>query len=514
MKFRAVIFSFACGVSCLASHAQTTIPRPDHVVIVIEENHGYSQIIGAASAPYINSLAQQGALFTQSFAIRHPSQPNYIALFSGSLQGITSDSCPHSFTGANLGSELIGAGFTFAGYSESMPSVGYTGCRSGSHTRSHNPWVDFTNLPESVNLRFEDFPTDFSALPTLAIVVPDKNNDMHDGSVREGDTWLREHIDAYVQWAKTHNSLLILTWDEGGAAEKNRIATIFAGPMVQPAAYCGLINHYNVLRTIEEMFGLPALGESAAAVPMENIWTTPGTSLQVNLESPSEGASVASGSTVRLSAAVSDVTADITRVEFFDGFNRIGETLAFPFNVDWTAGAAGEHCLNVRAINARGEIKSSPPVSVTVGSQASPSRANKDSYAGLFFDPAGVALESSGLFTATTRSGQSLAAKIQLAGERHFFRVQFDSANRASNSVARAGANPLTVLLELNPTNIERQITGSISDGNWTAQLVAERAEIGTKANPVSSAGRYTLIFPGSDSGASSPAGAGFANIP
>ena len=77
-----------------AAPAAAGLPRPDHVVVVIEENHGYSQIIGSSSAPYINSLAKQGASFTQSFAVTHPSEPNYLALFSGSTQGVTDDSCP------------------------------------------------------------------------------------------------------------------------------------------------------------------------------------------------------------------------------------------------------------------------------------------------------------------------------------------------------------------------------------------------------------------------------------
>src|SRR2546421_11856526 len=78
-------------VPALSAFADNGVPRPDHVLIVIEENHSYSQIIGAAAAPYINSLAYSGALFSQSFALTHPSQPNYIALFSGSTQGVTTD---------------------------------------------------------------------------------------------------------------------------------------------------------------------------------------------------------------------------------------------------------------------------------------------------------------------------------------------------------------------------------------------------------------------------------------
>src|SRR5262245_24504439 len=88
------------------------VPRYDHVVIVIEENHAQPQIIGSSSAPYMNSLAQQGANFTNSYAITHPSQPNYLALFAGSTLGITDDSTPHTFSSDNLGSQLLAAGLT------------------------------------------------------------------------------------------------------------------------------------------------------------------------------------------------------------------------------------------------------------------------------------------------------------------------------------------------------------------------------------------------------------------
>src|SRR5437868_518923 len=102
------------------------VPRPDHVLLVIEENHSYSEIIGSSSAPYINTLAQQGALFTNSHGVEHPSEPNYLDLFSGSNQGVTNDNCPFTFSSQNLGSELIGSGLAFAGYSEDLPAPGST----------------------------------------------------------------------------------------------------------------------------------------------------------------------------------------------------------------------------------------------------------------------------------------------------------------------------------------------------------------------------------------------------
>src|SRR2546423_15524126 len=120
------ILSLGAAVSSQTISAPSTpdaIPTPAHVIVVIEENHGYSQIIGSGQAPYINSLATQGALFTNSFAVAHPSEPNYLALFSGSTHGIIDDSCPHTFSGRSLESMLLTAGKTFKGYSEDLPRV-------------------------------------------------------------------------------------------------------------------------------------------------------------------------------------------------------------------------------------------------------------------------------------------------------------------------------------------------------------------------------------------------------
>jgi len=261
-------------VSCHTVKAASAVPTFDHIVVVIEENHGYPQIIGSKNAPYINSLAAQGASFTSSYGVTHPSQPNYLAFFSGSTQGSTNDNCPLTFSGTNLATQLVAMGKTFTGYSESMPSVGYTGCSSGSYYRKHNPWVDFTNVASAANQPFTSFPSsaNYANLPTVAIVVPNQLNDMHDGTVQQGDTWLKNNLDAYAQWAKTHNSLLIVTFDEDNGAYKNRIATIFVGAHVIPGTYAETINHYNVLRTIEGSFGLPGINNAASLTPILDTW--------------------------------------------------------------------------------------------------------------------------------------------------------------------------------------------------------------------------------------------------
>ena len=283
---RAVAVPLALAASILSielAHGDNAspLPRPDHIVLVFEENHAYSQIINSPDAPYTNRLAAQGALFTQSFGLTHPSQPNYLALFSGSTQSITDNSCPHSFTTPNLGHALLAAGLTFAGYSEDLPSVGSIVCSEGHYARKHNPWVNWQDsaangLTTTTNLPMTSFPTEYNALPTVSIVVPNQMNDMHSGKdsemIRAGDRWLRDRLDAYVQWAQQHNSLLIVTWDEDNGKENNRIATLFIGPMVQAGHYGQRITHYHVLRTIEDLYGLSHSGASAVAAPILHIW--------------------------------------------------------------------------------------------------------------------------------------------------------------------------------------------------------------------------------------------------
>lgn len=247
------------------------LPRPDHIVIVIEENKSFSQIIGNKEAPYINELAKRGALFTQSFGITHPSQPNYLALFSGSTRGITSNTCPLDLSGPNLASELIAKGLSFASYSESMPEPGYTGCIYGAYMRKHNPLANWKELA-ALNLPFSAFPSDYAQLPTVSFVIPDQRNDMHDGSIAQGDAWLKKNIEGYAEWAMTHNSLLIVTFDEDDGSEGNRIATLMVGQKVKQGKYAQRFDHYGLLRMIGELYELPLLNESAKAQSINGIW--------------------------------------------------------------------------------------------------------------------------------------------------------------------------------------------------------------------------------------------------
>jgi acid phosphatase len=279
-------FGSAFGLAatqCIAASINTSaLPTPDHVLIVILENHGAGSVLGSANAPYINALAgdSQAAVFAQSYALTHPSQPNYLMLFSGSAQGVTDDNVPSAlpFTTPNLGAALLTRGLAFIAYSEDLPSVGFTGATSKGYARKHAPWVNWqgggkNGFSAGTHHPMADFPADFASLPAVTYVVPNLDDDMHDGTVAQGDAWLKAHLDAYVKWARAHNSLFILTFDEDeSAGGSNQIPTLFLGPMVKPGKYPERISHYNVLRTLGDFYGAAPSGAADTAKPILDVW--------------------------------------------------------------------------------------------------------------------------------------------------------------------------------------------------------------------------------------------------
>lgn len=263
--------------SSSSSPAPQTAPQAgsyayDHVVVVVLENHASGQIVGSTDAPYLNALAKRGLVLADSHGETHPSEPNYLALFAGQTFGVSSDACPLRLSGPNLASELRAAKLSFATYSEGLPHAGYTGCSyatpTGYYARKHNPMVNFTNVPASWNKPFSAFPKNLAALPTVSFVVPNLGNDMHDGTIRQSDSWLRANVGRYATWARTHRSLLIVTWDEDNGTSANHIATFVVGDGVRVGTVSRRVNHYTLLRTIEDVYRLPRLGQSGAQKPI------------------------------------------------------------------------------------------------------------------------------------------------------------------------------------------------------------------------------------------------------
>jgi hypothetical protein len=249
-----------------------------HVVWIVMENKTYSQVIGSANAPYINGIARQCGLATQFFAEAHPSLPNYIAMTSGSTQGITDDSDPsaHPLSVPSIFSQL---GSGWRSLEESMPS----NCdlfNSGLYAVRHNPAAYYINI--RTQCAIQDVPlTDPPNLSArFTFITPNLCNDMHscptastiDAEVKNGDAWLATwlpKIFASPEY-RSGSTAVFLTWDEDDFNDAQHIPTLVMSPSVRSGtSSSATFNHYSLLRTTEEMLGLGAfLGNAASAASM------------------------------------------------------------------------------------------------------------------------------------------------------------------------------------------------------------------------------------------------------
>jgi len=240
-------------------------------------------------------LDTDAVVFNSLYAIEHPSQPNYLDLFGGNNQGVLDDNLPanYPFTSPNMAWELLHNGYTFATYSQDLPSVGsdVQNSTTGSYARKHNPvtnWVGTgqNQVPDTLNQPFTNLPTDFSQLPTVSFIVPDEDSDMHNGTypsmVTIGDYWMQTYLSNLIQWARTHNSLVIYTFDEDDGFENNNIPTVFLGPMVQHGTCSTNYTLFSILRTIEDMYSLNEhAGAAATASDINNVWKSAPSSINI-----------------------------------------------------------------------------------------------------------------------------------------------------------------------------------------------------------------------------------------
>jgi hypothetical protein len=246
----------------------------DHVVWILMENHSYNEIIGSSAAPYINSLASQCGLATNYFAVSHPSLPNYIALTSGSTQGITDDNPPssHPLNVSSIFGQLEPG--NWRSLEESMPS-NCDQTNSGEYAVRHNPAAYYTNLTDC---NTQDVPLgstpDISAKFTF--VTPNLIDDMHDGTIQQGDTWLSTFVPKLTSSTQYQagKTAIVITWDEDDSSQSNHVATLVIAPSVTPGTKSATqFNHYSLLRTTEEQLGLPLLANAASATSMRSAFT-------------------------------------------------------------------------------------------------------------------------------------------------------------------------------------------------------------------------------------------------
>jgi phosphatidylinositol-3-phosphatase len=253
--------------------APSGVPRIAHVTVIVMENRNDELVVGNKNAPYFNKqLVPQGVLMTDAHAVAHPSQPNYLALFSGSTHGVRSDRCPVLFDAPNIATELNGAGLTFTGFAESMPHDGYHGCWTALYARKHVPWVDFTTVPASLNRVYRGLP---AQVPSLMWITPNMCHDMHDCPTLVGDRWLQKNLPPLIAWNAKNDGLLILTWDEAEPDRDgtNHIPTVLVGPMLRAGTTSAQrIDHYATLRTIEAALGLGCLQQDCSSRPIDGVW--------------------------------------------------------------------------------------------------------------------------------------------------------------------------------------------------------------------------------------------------
>lgn len=266
--------------SALRTEKQS-VPHFRHVVLIVFENHEVDDVLGSSDAPTFNRLGSQYATISNYTAVAHPSLPNYLALVSGSTQGIDSDCTDCIVAGRSLADTLAASRKTWKTYAEGLPRTGFTGASSGRYAKKHNPFVYFRRNLTPARLQrvvpLSRFLPDVRGrrLPTFSLVIPDLCHDMHDCSVSTGDTWLASFVKPLLRGSVLKRSAVFVVFDEGTSdvGGGGRIAALALGPLVRPhSKSTGATNHYGLLRTIESGLRLPLLGLSAGARPIVGIW--------------------------------------------------------------------------------------------------------------------------------------------------------------------------------------------------------------------------------------------------
>jgi phosphatidylinositol-3-phosphatase len=280
----------ACG-SGGSPVVQTPVPANQptfsHVVLVVEENHSYSEVIGNSSMPNFNALASQYGLATQYFGDAHPSLPNYLMLTTGQMESGLSDTFSSVISDDSVVRELVKAGKSWKSYAESLPSGGFAAPDTAAYVRRHNPFTylsDVQNDPaQAANIvSFTQFATDLAnnALPQYTFITPNLDNDGHNGSLAQADTWLQNNvITPLTTNSAFQNTLLIVTFDEGSQADLDHggghVATIIVSPKAKTKFQSTTTyQHQSVLRLILAGSGVNSFpGLSSVAPDMTEFFT-------------------------------------------------------------------------------------------------------------------------------------------------------------------------------------------------------------------------------------------------
>jgi len=253
---------------------------PRRVWLIVMENRSYGQVMGEGDAPFINALAARYGLATDYHGVARPSQPNYLAILSGSTQGVSDDGV-HDLDGKTLLDQLDAAGHSWRVYAENVPPGCYLGASArngpdgeGVYARKHEPAISFLAISRNP-ARCGRIGNLASFAPTAAdfnLIIPNLCHDMHDCPTRAGDSWLARFVPRLLDSdAFRQGGLLVLTFDEASSRDDSQhTVMLFAGPGVAPGTRAAKrADHYALLRTIQTIFGLDCLAQSckAAVIP-------------------------------------------------------------------------------------------------------------------------------------------------------------------------------------------------------------------------------------------------------
>ena len=222
--------SVTAVVEANQTNSNMTVNNPiQHVIVIIMENKGYTQIIGSSDAPYQNELAKKYASGSKYYGVYPESLPNYISIIAG-YPYLTKDKDPGTMaplkeqTIVNL---LQSKNLTWKGYFEDMPEVCYLkdSGKSG-YIVHHNPFVyfDIRNDDRCKNtVGLDNFYKDLSdnTLPNYSFVVPNNIHDSHDSTVADGDEWLSTFVPKIINSTVFNNTALFIVYDEGQKHDKS-----------------------------------------------------------------------------------------------------------------------------------------------------------------------------------------------------------------------------------------------------------------------------------------------------
>jgi hypothetical protein len=275
----AICLMVLCALLAGRATAAAPVPAFAHVVVIVFENKESTTVLGNRAAPTFNSYGRRYAKLTRYYGVTHPSLPNYLALVSGSTQGITSDCTDCVVDAKSLADTVEASGRTWKTYAEGLPARGFLGAFNGRYAKKHNPFAYFRSIAEDPARRARLVPLSQlgpdlrgGALPSFSLVVPDLCHSMHDCSVAVGDAWLRSEIGKFV---RLPNTVVFVVFDEGSTsiAGGGHTAALAIGRAVRPGSrFARVTGHYGILRTIEQAWGLPLLGRSARVAPITGIW--------------------------------------------------------------------------------------------------------------------------------------------------------------------------------------------------------------------------------------------------